>query len=375
MIDNQNEQFDTFDDSQTNESLTQDFDIFADDMQVSSPNFSDQSVLGEDEHISGLEKSGFDLVYDKVQESMSGASGDASTITLEQVMLARNAPQEYAYEQSMAGQNLTELAVAQGWFIPGGGTPLHCTGNLLEANGWDVERNHGATLDDLSEHLRSGENVLIAVNTQELWSAKNDFQEQQSLSEVPGIPGQEQSHMVEVIGIDKTSSSMPVVSVQDPAHPGETRLEIPAEKLLDAWEGSDYFALYVARQSPSTTEPELAGEGVSPTEVQEDQHGQQAYPTMHESQEVSFRGVGGHMWARVARSFDAEDAMDEATQSGWVQKFVNVLPAKSHERIDEAVGSTVSTTTAQAEYAKAATYPASFRRLLNEDDPFVGEPT
>ncbi len=140
--------------------------------------------------------------------------------------------------------DLRQEAIDNGWYVPGGGTPLYHTGQLIEAHGFDVEQTFGATLDDLAGQLAQGHEVLVAVDADEIWTAGQNKMLDDLLSDTEGIPGQDANHAVQVIGIDRSDPGRPMVILNDPGHPNGRGLMVPAGEFLDAWQDSGQFMVH-----------------------------------------------------------------------------------------------------------------------------------
>ena len=161
---------------------------------------------------------------------------------------------------------LVELATANGWYQPGGGTTLANVGKLLEAHGIAIERMPGATLNDLAQKLEQGEKVIAAVDSDELQPLPDV-----ALEDWTGdsIPGQDANHAVQVIGIQTSESGEAMVILNDPGHPQGQRMMVPAEQFVSAWEDSGHYMVATAvndvsgqvaiSQAPSPDQPMLAG--------------------------------------------------------------------------------------------------------------------
>ena len=61
-------------------------------------------------------------------------------------------------------------AYQNGWYNPGTGTPIKNVGNLIEAHGLHVERKIGGTIDDLRTETAQGHNVIVGLDSGELWN-------------------------------------------------------------------------------------------------------------------------------------------------------------------------------------------------------------
>jgi hypothetical protein len=136
---------------------------------------------------------------------------------------------------------LRQQAIDNGWYTPGGGTLLDCMGNLLEANGVDVDKEYGCTLEDLSNKLQGGQKVIVAIDADEIWYQGVD--EDDYLSELNGMPGQGVNHAVQVIGIDNSDPNNPTVILNDPGTPDGQGSRIPADQFLDAWADSNSYMI------------------------------------------------------------------------------------------------------------------------------------
>jgi hypothetical protein len=137
-------------------------------------------------------------------------------------------------------EELTQQALDNGWYTPGGGTPMECVGNLLEANGIEIEKEYGCTLDDISQKLADGENVIVGIDADETWYP-GGIDSDQVLSNVSGMPEQGSNHAVQVIGVDYSDPDNPVVILNDPGTPEGQGIRVDADDFMAAWEDSDNF--------------------------------------------------------------------------------------------------------------------------------------
>ena len=129
---------------------------------------------------------------------------------------------------------LTAIAADHGWLIPGGGTPLYDTGSLLEHFGFHVEQRHDGRLEDLELALADGMDVIVALTA-------TDANPGQDLDHFPGIPGQEVSRAVQVIGVDRTDPAYPMVLFNDPGTSAGAGQTLQLTDFLDSWAASDNF--------------------------------------------------------------------------------------------------------------------------------------
>ena len=107
------------------------------------------------------------------------------------------ASQEFVLERLTGHEfhesDLRVLAEEQGWYSPEGGTPMDDVGNLLEHMGLTVERSQGNSIRDLEECLQNGGEVIVGVDSSEIWEGQDD--------DFFG-PGIDADHAVQVIGLD-----------------------------------------------------------------------------------------------------------------------------------------------------------------------------
>ena len=189
--------------------------------------------------------------FDPAEEQWDGAGDPAADMEhwhqQEEPDTCAIASQEFVLD-SLTGQGFSEEqlraeAEANGWYTPGGGTPQADTGKLLEAHGLDVEREQGATIDELSSALADGEKVIVGVNAEKIWASGTDSG---SVDEYPGIPGQGADHAVEVIGMEQDSPNGPIVVLNDPGHPDGKGMIVPLDEFQAAWQDSGDFAVIAA---------------------------------------------------------------------------------------------------------------------------------
>ena len=149
--------------------------------------------------------------------------------------------QEFILE-ALTGQEFDEAALAEeagqnGWYEPGGGTPMYHMDSLLEAHGVATETHFGGTVDQIAEELESGNKVMIAVDSSEVWEPGTD----PLLDDLTDpMPGQGADHAVEVTGIVDTPDGRMVV-LNDPGHPDGRGSMVPVEEFEAAWADSDSF--------------------------------------------------------------------------------------------------------------------------------------
>ncbi len=152
--------------------------------------------------------------------------------------------QQFILEE-LTGQNFSEDQLQQeacdnGWYTSGGGTPLECMGNILEAHGIPVEKEYGCTLQDIGDKLACGEKVMVAVDSEEIWHPEL-VDPDDALANAYGMPGQGVDHAVEVIGIDNSDPNNPMVILNDPGSRDGQGSMVPADRFVDAWDDSNNY--------------------------------------------------------------------------------------------------------------------------------------
>lgn len=146
------------------------------------------------------------------------------------------ASQEFVLERLTGHEfhesDLRVLAEEQGWYSPEGGTPMDDVGNLLEHMGLTVERSQGNSIRDLEECLQNGGEVIVGVDSSEIWEGQDD--------DFFG-PGIDADHAVQVIGLDYSDPGNPLVILNDPGTANGGGAMIPLEIFMGAWEDSGCF--------------------------------------------------------------------------------------------------------------------------------------
>ncbi len=147
--------------------------------------------------------------------------------------------QEFVLEQLTGREfdehDLCDLAAEKGWFDPDpdGGTLPCNVGNILSEYGLNVtEPRCGGTIEDIESCLSSGGQVVIGVDSSELYFGNDDG---------PFNIGMQSDHAVQVIGIDKSDPSNPMVILNDSGISDGAGAMVPLDDFMDAWEDSGCF--------------------------------------------------------------------------------------------------------------------------------------
>lgn len=150
--------------------------------------------------------------------------------------------QEFVLEEQLgidvSEDELRDMAMENGWYSDGGGTPAEHVGDLLEAYGLDVEKNTGASIEDIQNCLENGGSVIVGVDADEIWTRSQDFVNDELLNDSPFAPGGDANHAVEVIGIDSSDPDNVMVILNDPGSPGGCGSMLPLDEFMSAWDDS-----------------------------------------------------------------------------------------------------------------------------------------
>ncbi len=147
----------------------------------------------------------------------------------------------------VTSDELINMSYANGWYLPGSGTVIDDVGKLLEANGIEVNRYDNANIFNLVNELAQGRQIIIAVDSGELWSSNEVIRELTGIHPElfeDGIA----DHAVIVSGVDISDPQNPVVIITDPGT-GQVAATYALEDFLDAWEDSG-FAMISTAVSP-----------------------------------------------------------------------------------------------------------------------------
>lgn len=135
---------------------------------------------------------------------------------------------------------LREEAIQNGWYSPGNGTPMGDVGNLLEHHGMIIHRYKNATLSDLADELSQGHQIIVGVDSGELWNAGIS----EHLEDL--IMGGQADHALLVSGfvVDPMTAESNIL-LTDPGT-GEIYADYPILQFENAWNDSDNFMVVAA---------------------------------------------------------------------------------------------------------------------------------
>lgn len=178
-----------------------------------------------------LEESDMEKVIGDVESDMKKwheQSEDACTIAAQEFVLEALTGREFHMDE------LRVLAEEKGWFDHG--AALWDIGNLCEYYGLQVDKFVGGTIEDIEECLKNGGKVLAALDSEEIWTGKN---------EEFFLPGMDADHVVQVIGLDYTDYKNPKVILNDSGAANGCGAEVCMKDFMDAWKDSGRFMVTV----------------------------------------------------------------------------------------------------------------------------------
>ena len=153
--------------------------------------------------------------------------------------------EEFGIEVS--AEELARMSFAHGWYMPGSGTVEEDVGKILQAYGIDITRYENANVFNLVSELAQGRQIIIAVDSGELWSSNEILKDIATVHPElfeDGIA----DHAVIVSGVDISDPNNPIVVITDPGT-GQVAGEYPMADFLDAWEDSG-FQMVATNVSP-----------------------------------------------------------------------------------------------------------------------------
>ena len=125
---------------------------------------------------------------------------------------------------------LAEIAEANGWYDPEGGTSPQNVGNLLELYGIDVEKHFNGTIGDIKDTLDQGGRVIVGVDSDVLW-----------VEGVGTYPASGADHAIEVVGYDDSDPDDVRVIINDSGIQDGCGKSVPLDEFLEAWEEGGCF--------------------------------------------------------------------------------------------------------------------------------------
>jgi|GEM_PF-3709020 len=142
---------------------------------------------------------------------------------------------------SVSENELMQEAYERGWYNPGGGTPAAHVGDLLQAHGIPIERGGGRSIKDLESQLDQGNKVIVAVNGNDIWYPHTLSIFDTILTDIGFMPGQPANHAVQVVSIDHSNASHPMVVLNDSGIFTGAGERVPLDIFEQAWATSNDF--------------------------------------------------------------------------------------------------------------------------------------
>lgn len=167
------------------------------------------------------------LTVDDIQQEFP----DTCAIKSQQIILE-------SHDINVSEQDLVEESIDKGWYVPGqGGTMPEDVGNLLEEHGMTVNHFDNATIDDIASELAKGHQVIVGVDSGELWQPGHF----ESLEDFFKLGGADHALIVSGIQVNSLTPEREVL-LTDPGT-GEVTHTYTMDQFEDAWDDSDNFMI------------------------------------------------------------------------------------------------------------------------------------
>lgn len=168
--------------------------------------------------------SAHNIVSDYIRQDYS----DTCAIKSQQLILEK-------FGVFLSEEQLRNEAILNGWYTPGGGTPMEDVGKLLELHGVKVHQYVNGNVFNLVNELAQGHSVIMGVDSGELWHY--GFSEMYE-DKYPG--GEMADHALIVSGIDTSNPNDIRVIITDPGT-GDYCKEYSFSHFIDAANDSNFF--------------------------------------------------------------------------------------------------------------------------------------
>lgn len=167
------------------------------------------------------------LTVDDIQQEFP----DTCAIKSQQIILE-------SHDINVSEQDLVEESIEKGWYVPGqGGTMPEDVGNLLEEHGMTVNHFENATIDDIASELAKGHQVIVGVDSGELWQPGHF----ETFEDFFKLGGADHALIVSGIQVNPLTSEREVI-LTDPGT-GEVAHTYTIDQFEDAWDDSDNFMI------------------------------------------------------------------------------------------------------------------------------------
>lgn len=124
-------------------------------------------------------------------------------------------------------EEFAEVAKENGWFTEEGGTTFLNMNKMLNYYGIDNEMKFHGSIEDIENCLNKGGRVIVSIDSDEIWKGEtHDI----------FAPESSADHAVEVVGIDRSDPSHPMVILNDSGTPHGKGEMVPLEVFEQSWE-------------------------------------------------------------------------------------------------------------------------------------------
>lgn len=170
--------------------------------------------------------------YNQALDSILQQYDDSCAIKAQEIVL--NAAGIPATEST-----LCEIAITNGWYYPGLGTPMEDVGKLMETYGFNVQQLSKGSFYNLVCELSQGHPVIVGVDSGELWNPGPS----ETFEDI--IQGECPDHALIVAGIDFNADfSKGVINLIDPGT-GDFSIGYDINQFADAWADSGNFMVTI----------------------------------------------------------------------------------------------------------------------------------
>lgn len=166
--------------------------------------------------------------YESVQQQYA----DTCAIKSQQLILESNG-------FDISESELRDEAIINGWYSPGYGTPMEDVGNLLENHGMEVHRYQNASVEDIAHELSQGHQVIVGVDSGELWNAGPD----ETFEDI--FYGEQADHALLVSGFVVDPMTAETNMLLTDTGTGEMYADYPVSQFEDAWNDSGNFMVSI----------------------------------------------------------------------------------------------------------------------------------
>lgn len=212
------------------------------DCDPNDPDFFDDSIYVDSASDVGVSFKGYDDLtqFDPARNDDFGVTGNPASAmehwepqgdTKRCALYSQKFVIEEFTGQDIDIEEFTQEAEANGWFSESEGTAFLNMDKMLDQYNIPHEVEFNRTIDDLESCLNRGGRAIVAIDADEIWYDNNHniF-----------VPDRGANHAVEVIGIDRSDPSNPMVIINDSGNPnGGCGEMVPLETFKDAWEDGD----------------------------------------------------------------------------------------------------------------------------------------